>query len=78
MNKLLLLSITLLAITGCTSNPYNVVTGNYSWSKGENSYSSETMYKINSETGEAWKMTHNQKKGYIWEPITHLDTHPID
>tara|TARA_R110001583_G_C5568643_1_gene401849 strand:+ start:739 stop:966 length:228 start_codon:yes stop_codon:yes gene_type:complete len=70
--KSLLALLIAFSITGCVSSKYSLVSGQYGWDKqGEkgSKYSSETMFKINSQTGETWKMTFEQSKGYYWELI---------
>jgi len=78
MNKLFFLFFVTLAITGCATNKYSVIEGEYSYSKADGQYFSKSMHKINTETGESWRLTHDAKKGYIWKPVNHLDGRLID
>lgn len=77
MNKLLLIPIAVLAVSGC-ANKYVIVEGEYSYTKTDAQYFSKSMHKINTETGESWRVTHDQHKGFIWKPINHLDEKLID
>ena len=84
MRIMLPVAILVCALTGCTAAKYSIVNGGYGWDKQEKNgstsskYSSETMYKINAETGESWKMTFEKNKGYYWESINHLNVEPIE
>lgn len=71
MNKLFFLFCATLTITGCATNKYSFIEGEYSYTKADRQYFSKTMHKVNNETGESWRMTHDSKEGYIWKPITH-------
>jgi len=48
---------------------FSLISGGYSYEKKGTKYSSETMYKINHETGETWRMLFD-KDHYVWEKIT--------
>jgi hypothetical protein len=84
MRKLLQILIAACVLTGCATAKYSIVAGEYGWDKqGENGavgskYSSETMYKVNTKTGESWRMTFKKNKGYYWESINHLNVEPIE
>ena len=84
MRKLIPALSTVLLLTGCVSAKYSIVAGEYGWNKqGKNAsvsskYSSETMYKINSKTGESWRVTFDKSKGYYWESINHLNIEPVE
>lgn len=56
-----LLLVFSLFLVGCAAPQYAIVSGQYGWDKrdtGGSQYSSDTMYKINTETGETWKMSY--------------------
>ncbi|AHK17666.1 MAG: hypothetical protein VB954_13525 [Thalassolituus sp.] len=84
MKRTLLILLAAFATTGCATAKYTLVSGEYGWdkrSKGgseRSQYSSETMYKINSQTGETWRMTFDQSKGYFWEAINHINMDAVE
>ena len=84
MTKSLPILLISYLLTACASSNYSIVAGEYGWNKkGKNGsknskYSSVTMYKINSKTGESWRMTFEKHKGYYWEPINHLNIEPVE
>lgn len=84
MKVFLHMLIVTFLLTGCSAKNYSIVSGEYGWNKkgknGEASsqYSSETMYKINTKTGDSWRMTFNTNKGYYWEAISHQNEESAD
>jgi len=81
MKKILSLLAAVALLTGCSASKYSLVAGEYGWDKrdtGGSQYSSDTMYKVNSETGEAWRMTYEKSKGYYWDSINHLNLEKTD
>jgi hypothetical protein len=84
MKKLLQILIAAYFLTGCATAKYSIVAGEYGWdNQGKNGavgskYFSETMYKINTKTGESWRMTFEKSQGYYWELINHLNVNLIE
>jgi hypothetical protein len=70
---LLLLPVAFATFSGCTASDtdnekFTFIQGEYSYEKNESKYTSQSMYKFNNETGEAWRMSFKNSK-WIWVKI---------
>ena len=72
----LLLPIVLVTFSGCTdsnttNNKFLFMPAEFSYEKKDAKYTSQSIYKFNNDTGEAWRMSWKDKQ-YVWIKIKHI------